>query len=216
MAPLDGSYRWYNSSNEILQGSDSTFETASLLSSEIFHVSIISPEDCEGPTVEVLAEVVNVENPVISIQDDKLNSSSAEGNQWYIDGNIIPGAVDQTYLPTESGFHTVEVTIGGCTAISADIEYLITGISGLEASNVVKIFPNPANGAINIEYHPSSNQDITIIIFDLSGKRMKEYKGLNPMDGKYSISTSDFEDGAYLIQLLDGVKNYINRVIINN
>ena len=105
----------------------------------------------EGPTVKVLAEVVNVESPVISIQDDILNSSSAEGNQWYLDGNIIPGAVDQTYLPTESGFYTVEVTIDGCTAISPDVEYLITGISGLEKSKAVKIFPNPASGVINIE-----------------------------------------------------------------
>ena len=215
-APIGGSYRWYNSSNELLQGSDSIFETASLLSSEIFYVSIISPEGCEGPTVEVLAEVVNVENPVITIQDDRLNSSSAEGNQWYIDGNLIQGAVAQTYLPTESGFYTVEVTISGCTAISADVEYLITGISELDDSNAVKIFPNPANGAINIEYNSSSNQDITIIIFDLSGKRMKEYKGLNTIDGKYRISTSDFEDGVYIIQLLDGDKYHINRVIINN
>ena len=86
----------------------------------------------------------------------------------------------------------------------------------MDQLNAVKIFPNPANGAINIEYHSSSNQNITIFIFDMSGNKMKEYKGLNPIDGKYRISTSDFEDGVYLIQFLDGDENYINRVIINN
>lgn len=95
-------------------------------------------------------------------------------------------------------------------------QQIITGIPGLEASNAFKIFPNPAIGAINIEYHSGSNQDITIIIFDLSGKKRKEYRGINSIDGKYRISTSDFEDGVYIIQLLNGDKNHINRVIINN
>ena len=45
---------------------------------------------------------------------------------------------------------------------------------------------------------------------------MKEYTGLNLIDGKYKISTSNFKDGVYIIQLLDGDKNHINRVIINN
>jgi hypothetical protein len=43
-----------------------------------------------------------------------LTSSSASGNQWYLDGNPIGGEVNQTYIATTSGDYTVIVTTSGC------------------------------------------------------------------------------------------------------
>jgi PA domain/Bacterial Ig-like domain (group 3)/Subtilase family/Putative Ig domain/Secretion system C-terminal sorting domain/PKD-like domain/HYR domain/Ig-like domain CHU_C associated len=49
-----------------------------------------------------------------------LTSSSATGNQWYLNGNIINGATNQTYVVTASGNYTVTVTTtGGCSASSS-------------------------------------------------------------------------------------------------
>ena len=40
-----------------------------------------------------------------------LTSSSASGNQWYLNGNVlIGGATNQTYSATASGSYTVAVT----------------------------------------------------------------------------------------------------------
>jgi Secretion system C-terminal sorting domain len=43
-----------------------------------------------------------------------LGSGSATGNQWYLDGNPIGGATNQTYTATAAGIYTVVVTASGC------------------------------------------------------------------------------------------------------
>src|SRR6202521_3359997 len=45
-----------------------------------------------------------------------LTSSSASGNQWYLNGNPIGGATNQTYIATASGNYSLEVTGSGCTS----------------------------------------------------------------------------------------------------
>jgi hypothetical protein len=45
-----------------------------------------------------------------------LTSSSASGNQWYLNGNLIGGATNQTYAATASGNYTVIVTASGCSS----------------------------------------------------------------------------------------------------
>jgi hypothetical protein len=59
-----------------------------------------------------------------------LTSSSASGNQWYLNGNPIGGATSQTYPANASGSYTVKVTTSGCT-------------SAASAATVVTINPNP-------------------------------------------------------------------------
>jgi gliding motility-associated-like protein len=51
-----------------------------------------------------------------------LTSSALTGNQWYKDGVLIAGAINQTYAPNESGTYTVIATnASGCSSIpSAD------------------------------------------------------------------------------------------------
>jgi hypothetical protein len=59
-----------------------------------------------------------------------LTSSSASGNQWYLNGNPIGGATSQTYPATGAGSYTVKVTTSGCT-------------SAASAATVVTVNPNP-------------------------------------------------------------------------
>ncbi len=50
-----------------------------------------------------------------------LNSSSASGNQWYLNGNPIGGATNQAYAATASGDYTVVVTTSGCPSAPSAI-----------------------------------------------------------------------------------------------
>ena len=51
-----------------------------------------------------------------------LNSSQTHGNQWYKDGTLIQGAVDQTYTTRESGKYTLSFTDKGCVSpVSASL-----------------------------------------------------------------------------------------------
>ncbi|MBI3651130.1 MAG: HYR domain-containing protein [Acidobacteria bacterium] len=48
-----------------------------------------------------------------------LNSSSATGNQWLLNGNPIGGATNQSYIATAAGNYTVTVTASGCTSAAS-------------------------------------------------------------------------------------------------
>ena len=48
-----------------------------------------------------------------------LTSSSAGGNQWYLNGSPIGGATAQTYNASVSGDYTVVVTSSGCSSAAS-------------------------------------------------------------------------------------------------
>src|SRR5205823_10824826 len=48
-----------------------------------------------------------------------LTSSSASGNQWYLNSSPIGGATNQTYVATASGDYTVVVTTNGCSSAAS-------------------------------------------------------------------------------------------------
>src|SRR5207237_4543551 len=64
-----------------------------------------------------------------------LTSSSATGNQWYLDGNLISGATINTYSATASGSYTVIITTSGCA-------------SAASSATVVTVNPIPATPTI--------------------------------------------------------------------
>src|SRR5205814_514475 len=49
-----------------------------------------------------------------------LTSSSASGNQWYLNGSPIGGATSQQYNATTAGDYTVIVTQSGCASPASD------------------------------------------------------------------------------------------------
>jgi hypothetical protein len=59
-----------------------------------------------------------------------LTSSSASGNQWYLNGNPIGGATNNTYSANATGSYSVKVTTSGCS-------------SAASAAATVAVNPNP-------------------------------------------------------------------------
>jgi len=49
-----------------------------------------------------------------------LNSSAANGNQWYLNGTVITTAVNSSYTTSQSGTYTIVVTENGCSSIASD------------------------------------------------------------------------------------------------
>ena len=66
-----------------------------------------------------------------------LTSSSATGNQWYLNGNPIGGATSQNYAAGAAGNYTVTVTTTGCTSAPS----AATAVDANTSPNVV--YPAP-------------------------------------------------------------------------
>lgn len=90
--------------------------------------------------------------PIITQNANILHSSSLLGNQWYNQNGIINGAINQDYTPTISGNYYVTNTASGCSSTSAVFNYTFLATDEFILNNDLKIYPNPTNSKINIDF----------------------------------------------------------------
>jgi hypothetical protein len=118
-----------------------------------------------------------------------LTSSSASGNQWYLNGNPIGGATNTTYAATASGSYTVKTTDGNnCTSAASAATVVtvnpipatptitpggptsfctggsVTLTSSSASGNQWSVNGNPIGGATNQTYVASVAGDYTVVV----------------------------------------------------
>ncbi|MEI6851843.1 MAG: T9SS type A sorting domain-containing protein [Bacteroidota bacterium] len=92
------------------------------------------------------------------------------------------------------------------------------GISGLERiinENIeCKIFPNPSDGNLNIEFNNADNTNYNITIYDISGKLTFERKSSSYESIKQSLDLTGLRSGIYLLKLNFDNKCVTKKIII--
>jgi glucose/arabinose dehydrogenase len=91
-------------------------------------------------TVYKISEACGSFNPQISSTGTgSLQASPGAGYWWFLNGQIIPGATSQTFIPTQSGAYTCMIqNASGCTRESNAITWFVTGgIPGCTYPNAV-------------------------------------------------------------------------------
>jgi len=132
--------------------------------------------------------------PTISANGAVLTSSSADNNQWYLNGSIISGATSQDYTMTTLGTYTVVVTNdNGCSASS--IPYNTTDDDFI-------IYPNPNDGQFRIQ-KPATMQIIELKIYNMFGHLMYQSK-----TGETNLNLQGLNGGAYVLEIKTGGKTY--------
>lgn len=150
--------------------------------------------------------------PTISESAGTLNSTSATTYQWYLNGQPIAGATNQSYTPTQSGIYLVRITdANGCVyQYSQGYNFAVpTGIHELEELTF-NIFPNPSSGIVNIQDTFSTGKRFDIFVYDALGKLILQNKTL------YQLDLSEYGNGMYTIAIQpENAKPIHTRVIIS-
>jgi hypothetical protein len=129
---------------------------------------------------------------ILQSGDTLFANQGAASYQWYHDGNLIAGATDYFYLATASGnFNVVCIDGNGCE-VEAVIFDVIAGTSSINGIQSITIMPNPADETLQL----SSPQPVNVCIKDALGKSV--YIS-NSADKKFTIETSGFDSGVYLL-----------------
>jgi hypothetical protein len=113
--------QWYLDGNPVGGATNQTH----VASSSGSYTTIITTSGCSSSPSSATAVTVNPTPATPTITPDgpttfcvsgsvNLTSSSATGNQWYLNGNPVGGATNQTYVATASGSYTTIVTANGC------------------------------------------------------------------------------------------------------
>ncbi|RZK92220.1 MAG: T9SS type A sorting domain-containing protein, partial [Hymenobacter sp.] len=119
-----------------------------------YSVTGSSVSGCAGPTVSltVLASPVPPQ-PTITASPGStgtvLTSSSATGNQWYLNNMAIAGATGATYTvarAAQQGSYTVVVTsAAGCASLPSASQAVVLAAVGATAASGLQVYPNPAH-----------------------------------------------------------------------
>ncbi|MDF2188484.1 FG-GAP-like repeat-containing protein [Paraflavitalea sp. CAU 1676] len=150
--------------------------------------------------------------PVITQTGNSLISSAAAGNQWYLNGVAIPGAVNNSYRPVTAGLYTVIVTQAGCNSqTAATFNYTITAINEPTWGNSLVVAPNPVHSDVAIRYTGNSSR-FTASITDLHGRQLK----IQPLFRTSCVfDLRSLSAGMYIVRIGNiGTGEFVNRVIV--
>ena len=102
---------------------------------------------CAKPPKPIItATKLDTESPM-------LTSSSATGNQWFLNGTTITDATGVSLNVTTPGVYKVKVTItGGCLSdFSDDFAIIVTGDVNQSQQSLLKYYPNPVEDKLIVE-----------------------------------------------------------------
>ncbi len=146
--------------------------------------------------------------PVISKEDNRLTSSSLDGNQWFLNDAAIEGATGRSFVPRVHGEYYVTTRSGECTAKSEKI-FVTEGLT--------RIFPNPASEWLKVDVYNLLKEGATgrIVISSTMGQLVKD-ETFTGRDTVKEIDIAGVKPGTYMVTVVSntGVILEKSKVII--
>lgn len=147
------------------------------------------------------------EKPVVSKSGFTLKSNADQGNQWYKQDELIPGANQQELTSTGDGQYYVIVTESGCSSEPSDV-FTVTGIETIKLKGLVEVYPNPVSQNLSI-ISVDNGTTIDYEFVNMIGKVIQK----GSISGKTVIETSSFTPGIYLLKIDNGKTKETMKII---
>ena len=170
----------------------------------------IAADGCSaGDSVVVTVDALPA-TPAIALTGDSLMSSSPTGNQWYFNGNLLPGETGQYLTLNGAGSYQVQVTsLPGCASAMSS-PFIYVGIGDMNGRQTAIIFPNPSGGTVNMSAPWLENRSFEVRVCNTLGKIV--YSASN----SFRFDLSGNGNGIYYISVLDDQGGSANGKIILN
>ena len=213
-------YQWQVNGSNVGTGG-TTYTTTTLANGDIVTCIVTSNATCASPLTGTSTGITMTVNPTpatptISVSGSTLTSSSPTGNQWYLNGVIIPGATSQNYTFTANGTYTVLVTTGPCSSAASAPEVITTtGIEDASNQYGLNIYPNPNDGNFNILFNANVVGDYTLELTNALGQliykeELKNYSGAY----RKPFTVVEYGKGVYTITLTNDKHDVVKKIIV--
>jgi hypothetical protein len=140
-----------------------------------------------------------------------LDASVATTYQWYMNGQQIPGATNQSYTPTADGIYLMRITdANGCMYMySSGYHFALpTGIETTALKNDMAIYPNPSAGIFYLDENYIDGQNFEITVYDSYGKLVSQQNNVSIID------LSSYSNGIYNVAIRSEKTSLMNKKII--
>lgn len=205
-------YEWTLNGSPVGTNS-STYSSSTITSGSVLQVRVASTAYCAQPATATSNSVLVTVKPVpprpsITAQYGVLNSSNPTGNQWFLNGNAIPGATGQTFNALVDGVYSVQTTMNGCTSEMSFIE-------NVKIQDLFKVYPVPTKGELTIVFYVPQNASSYILrIVNTKGQVVHRSSGTASAGVNAKImSVDNLAAGTYHISLITGGKQYERTII---
>ncbi|WP_395077799.1 zinc-dependent metalloprotease [Flavobacterium sp.] len=78
------------------------------------------------------------------------------------------------------------------------------------------LFPNPNIGSFKISFTPETNDEINIQVYDMSGRKVYNKSFLNSGMFDQELQMNTISSGMYFVNIENGAKKLVKRIIVNN
>lgn len=174
-----------------------------------------------GSSDDVVVNLISPSQNVIKFRFDNINLPDSNTNEPASHGWVTYTIEQQPSLSTGQ-------TIRNSAAIYFDynppiitnstintIDGRLVGVQsiGNQSASFAKIYPNPANNIINIEYN-SSNEPTQINLMNINGQLVRQ---INSVNQGQQIDVSGLNSGIYLLELRkQNGQRQLNKIVISN
>ena len=170
-----------------------------------------------GAASPALAVTVNATPPapVITQSGLTLSSDAPLGNQWYLDGVLIPGATAQTYVATLPGAYYAIVTLNGCSSAASNTITIVVGINSPGGPGM-SIYPVPNDGQFKVSITSSSSESFTLSVLDNLGVTVYEKKNIL-VNGTVEkiVDLRPIPSGIYTVILRNADNQVVRKILVN-
>jgi hypothetical protein len=113
------------------------------------------------------------------------------------------------YQFTSGYYSDTLLTFNGCDSIRVTNLSVITGIKASSNFSEPKIYPNPFQNNLRLVW--TGNTSTTIAIYDVAGRIL--FRKENTNEKLLDIATTEWTSGVYFIQILQGEKQWMNKLV---
>ena len=105
--------------------------------------------------------------------------------------------------PINSGVVTLNPVKSNCTPLGGGGTGISINNNALD--NAISIYPNPStSGLVQVKINLGTPSDLTMDLYDVTGKKLNSFKASNIRSGSYTLNLSQYSNGMYLLKCSDG------------
>lgn len=163
----------------------------------------------ESDSVIIVNSLTSPVQPVITLNAGTLTSSSSTGNQWFLNGQSIPGANSQTFILLSTGSYTVQVTDAG-TGCFSDMSspFLFTSVNDLTQQVPFNVIIDQISSSIRLEINEGFEGNLKL--YNALGAEIINSE-ITAGENIINIPVK----GVYFINLISDKGIYTQKVVIN-
>jgi len=187
----------------------------------LYDVAVKPSFECPSPRVAITA--VTKAKPTVTVAGAVVTSSAGLAYQWYLNGNPINGAINQSYTATTSGNYSVETTDNtGCALISNAVAVTVTtnpnpnpNPNPTTTAPTLSVSPNPSKGQFVIKLETTAVATMEIVLMNAAGQIVYQ-TSVPGVTGTFTktIEHGHLASGVYYLRVKHNGTTFTRRLVL--